>query len=424
MKTYYRATAISLLTFAMMMNFPSLAAPTTSLPASSNLAVAPNAIPPKIAINKANFDSRLVQANTKFGFNLFNQIFQQNPHKNIFISPSSVAIALAMTYNGANGQTQSAIAKTLALEGISTNDINNFNQLLQTSLLDSQNDTEISIANSLWINQNIALEISFVEKLKIYYQATIKNLNFDDSNSIQIINDWVKQQTKNKIHQIVKKASNNTLVILINAIYFKANWANAFDKSLTKHKPFNLEKGVTIQHPFMSRFGEYRYLDRPKFQAVRIPYKNRRFRMDIFLPKNTSSLAEFQQQLTLQNWQDWSDSYQIHTGLVQIPRFKIEYELELNQVLKSLGMQIAFSPAADFRKLTSSASSISEVMHKTFVDVNEEGTEAAAATSVQVSRGTSKTFQMIVNRPFIFTISDRQTGTILFMGAMQNPSLK
>ncbi|NMF59771.1 serpin family protein [Pseudanabaena yagii] len=423
MKTYYRSTAISLLTFAMM-SFPSLASPIKSIPAPSNLAVSPNPIPPKIAINKVELDSRLVKASTKFGFNLFNQIFQQNPHKNIFISPSSVAIALAMTYNGANGQTQSAMARTLELEGISTNDINNFNQLLQVSLLDSQNDTEISIANSLWINQNIALERSFVEKLKTYYQATIKNLNFDDSSSTQIINDWVKQQTKNKIHQIVKRASNDTVVILINAIYFKANWANAFDKSLTNLKPFTLENGTTIQHPSMSRLGEYRYLDRPKFQAVRIPYQNRRFRMDIFLPKNTSSLAEFQQQLTLQNWQDWSDSFQINTGLVQLPRFKVEYELELNQVLKSLGMQIAFSPSADFRNLTSSASSISEVRHKTFVDVNEEGTEASAATSVRVFRGASRTFQMIIDRPFFFAISDRQTGTILFMGTIQNPALK
>jgi len=423
MRTYYRATAISLLTFAMI-NSPSLAAPIASILTPSNLEVSTNPISPKIAINKVNLDARLVKASTKFGFNLFNQIFQQNPHKNIFISPASVAIALAMTYNGANGQTQSAMSRTLDLEGISTNDINTFNQLLQASLLDKHDDTELSIANSLWVNQNIALENSFVEKIKNYYQATIKNLNFSDSSSIKTINDWVKQKTKNKIHQIVKMANNDTVVILINAIYFKGNWANAFDKSLTKLQPFTLTNGTTIQHPAMSRLGEYRYLDKPTFQAVRLPYQNRRFRMVIFLPKHTSSLVEFQQQLTLQNWQDWSDSFQVGTGIVQLPRFNIECELELKQVLKILGMQIAFSPAADFRYLTASASSISEVRHKTFVDVNEEGTEASAATSVQVSRGASRPFQMIINRPFFFTISDRQTGTILFMGAIQNPSLK
>ena len=177
----------------------------------------------------------------------------------------------------------------------------------------------------------------------------------------------------------------------------------------------------------MSNYFEYLYYDAPTFQAISLPYRSGRFSMDIFLPKPESNLAEFQKQLTARNWQVWSSRFNRQQVFIQMPRFEMQYEIRLNTVLQKMGMKIAFNARkADFRNLTSGRIAIEEVKHKTFVNVNEEGTEAAAATVISISRSgiDDSTTKMIVDRPFFFAISDRQTGTILFMGTIQNPAAK
>jgi serine protease inhibitor len=434
MKTCYRATIISLLALALM----GCASPDTSKSQASLISTVSSsptnvAITPKPIINnrpnrKVKLDERLVTASTSFGFNLFDRIATQDVNKNIFISPSSVAIALSMTYNGASSETQHAIAKALELQGIKIEDVNDFNRNIQQLLANGDTNVELNIANSLWARKDIALEPTFLNKVKEFYQAKITNLNFNDPNSITTINAWVKQNTKNKIDKIVDRIDPDSMLFLINAVYFKGKWEIPFEKSLTKPQPFTIADGTKIQHPAMSRSGEYRYYDAPTFQAISLPYGSGRFSMEIFLPKPKSSLTEFQQQLTAKNWQDWSTKFTRKEGLIQLPRFKMEYEISLKNALQNMGMAIAFNPdKADFQNLSKIKSFISDVKHKTFVDVNEEGTEAAAVTSVEM-RVTSAMpneeppFRMIVDRPFFFTISDRQTGTIVFMGAIQNPS--
>ncbi|WP_263402885.1 serpin family protein [Pseudanabaena sp. UWO311] len=331
-----------------------------------------------------------------------------------------------MTYNGASGETQSAMARTLEVQGIAISEVNNFNRILQKSLLSNDKGTEISIANSLWANKDFSLEQSFVDNTKTYYQAKLSNLDFSDRNAPTIINDWVKQITKGKISKIIEETNSSTTIILVNAIYFKSGWRKPFNKSNTKPKPFTLDDGTKIQHPAMSHNSFYLYFDTPEFQAIKIPYRSTRFSMDIFLPKPTSNLTKFQEQLKAKNWQVWSDKFEKREVFVQLPRFKIEYGIDLINTLQKMGMQIAFSPAADFRNLSSEKAFINEVNHKTFVEVNEQGTEAAAVTSVGMTRGLNlpepESAQMIIDRPFFFTISDQQTGTILFMGAIKNPS--
>jgi serine protease inhibitor len=434
MKTCYRATIISLLALALM----GCASPDTSKSQASLISTVSSsptnvAITPKPIINnrpnrKVKLDERLVTASTSFGFNLFDRIATQDVNKNIFISPSSVAIALSMTYNGASSETQHAIAKALELQGIKIEDVNDFNRNIQQLLANGDTNVELNIANSLWARKDIALEPTFLNKVKEFYQAKITNLNFNDPNSVTTINAWVKQNTKNKIDKIVDRIDPDSMLFLINAVYFKGKWEIPFEKSLTKPQPFTIADGTKIQHPAMSRSGEYRYYDAPTFQAISLPYGSGRFSMEIFLPKPKSSLTEFQQQLTAKNWQDWSTKFTRKEGLIQLPRFKMEYEISLKNALQNMGMAIAFNPdKADFQNLSKIKSFISDVKHKTFVDVNEEGTEAAAVTSVEM-RVTSAMpneeppFRMIVDRPFFFTISDRQTGTIVFMGAIQNPS--
>ena len=433
MKTCYLATIISLLALALM----GCAAPNNSNPQVSLISTvspAPTvATSPKPTINdranlKVKLDERLVTASTSFGFNLFDHIANQDTNKNIFISPVSVAIALSMTYNGASGETQQAIAKALELEGIKIDEVNDFNRNIQQLLTNGDTNVELNIANSLWARKDIALEATFLNKVKEFYQAEITNLNFDEPNSVNTINTWVKQNTKEKIEKIVDRIAPDSLLFLINAVYFKGKWEAPFEKALTKPQPFTLSDGKKIQHPAMSRSGEYRYYDAPTFQAISLPYGSGRFSMEVFLPKSKSNLVEFQKQLTAKNWQEWSTKFIRREGLIQLPRFKMEYETSLKNALQNMGMAIAFNPdKADFRDLTAVKAFISDVKHKTFVEVNEEGTEAAAVTSVEM-RATSAIpneeppFKMIVDRPFFFAISDRQTGTIIFMGAIQNPS--
>jgi serpin B len=433
MKTCYLATIISLLALALMgCADPNNSNPQVSL--ISTVSPAPTvATSPKPTINdranrKVKLDERLVKANSSFGFNLFDRITNQDTNKNIFISPVSVAIALSMTYNGASGETQQAIAKALELEGIKIDEVNDFNRNIQQLLTNGDTNVELNIANSLWARKDIALEATFLNKVKEFYQAEITNLNFDEPNSVNTINTWVKQNTKEKIEKIVDRIAPDSLLFLINAVYFKGKWEAPFEKALTKPQPFTLSDGKKIQHPAMSRSGEYRYYDAPTFQAISLPYGSGRFSMEVFLPKSKSNLVEFQKQLTAKNWQEWSTKFIRREGLIQLPRFKMEYETSLKNALQNMGMAIAFNPdKADFRDLTAVKAFISDVKHKTFVEVNEEGTEAAAVTSVEM-RATSAIpneeppFKMIVDRPFFFAISDRQTGTIIFMGAIQNPS--
>ncbi len=427
MRNFDRIAATSLLVSLLMGVSASESYSSDALPNSQSLSIAviPNQKPRNSERNRQlNLDTRLIEASHRFSFNLFDRIANQKTNKNIFISPLSISLALSMTYNGASGETQNAMAKTLEVQGIAIGEVNNFNRILQESLLSSDKGTEINIANSLWANKDFSLKQSFIDNTKTYYQAKLSNLNFRDGNAATIINDWVKQQTKGKISKIIGETNSNTVIILVNAIYFKSGWKKPFEKSNTKPKQFILDDGTKIQHPAMTQSGFYRYLDTPQFQAIKIPYRSTRFSMDIFLPKSTSNLTDFQRQLTAKNWQVWSDKFVKREGLIQIPKFKIEYRIDLIETLKNMGMQIAFDSAADFRNLSAERVLITEVIHKTFVDVNEQGTEAAAVTLVNIGRGlgSPEDFQMIVDRPFFFAISDQQTGTILFMGAIKNPS--
>lgn len=371
-------------------------------------------------------DSRLVDANTKFGFKLFSEILKQGSNKNVFVSPTSVAIALSMTYNGARGETQEAMAKTLEVQGLSLQDINQANNVLKASLENPDPDVQLSIANSLWAREGIDFKREFLQQNRQFYGAKVTELEFAKPNAPGIINNWVKENTRGKIDGIVQELRPDQVLFLINAIYFKGNWTKPFDKSQTADRSFYLADGTEKKHPMMSQSGKYQYYENDTFQAVSLPYGKGRLSFYVFLPKENTSLDAWQQQLTLENWQQWISQFRRRQGSIQLPRFKFDYEIQLNNALKSLGMEDAFDASkADFSNMTSASVVINEVKHKTFVEVNEEGTEAAAATSVGMMLTSAQIpeepFQMIVNRPFFCAIRDNQTGTILFMGSIQDP---
>jgi serine protease inhibitor len=373
--------------------------------------------------NQSDVDARLVAANTKFGFNLFNTLSKQEPNKNIFISPTSVALALSMTYNGVSGETKQEMTKVLELTGMTPQEINAANQALQNSLQKVDPNVQVLIANSLWAQQGFSLKPKFLQTNQKYYNANVTELDFINRQSISIINNWVSQKTQGKIDEIVDKISPDGVLFLINAIYFKGNWQTPFDKSQTANKTFSLTDGSSKQHPMMSQKGIYGYYETDTFQAVSLPYgKEGALAMYIFLPNSNSNLATFLQQLTPENWNQWMEEFSVEPAIIEIPRFKIEYEVELQNTLTDLGMAGIFdSSKADFSPMTTDKNvAVDSVKHKTFVEVNEEGTEAAAVTSIGLTRSGAP-FQMNVNRPFFCAIRDHTTGTILFMGTIVDP---
>jgi serpin B len=370
-------------------------------------------------------DSKLVDANTKFGFKLFQEVLKQDSNKNVFISPTSIAIALSMTYNGASGKTQQAMANALEFQGMSLQDINQANEVLKSTLEKADPDIQLSIANSLWARQGIPFKPEFMQKNQQFYGAKVTELDFAKPDAPNAINNWVKENTRGKIDQIVNQVKPDDVLYLINAIYFKGKWTKPFDKGQTDERPFYLSNGSQKQHPMMSQSGRYRYYENESFQAVSLPYGKGNLSLYVFLPKKNTNLDSFQQQLSLQNWQQWMNQFHMHQGSIQLPRFKFDYNIQLNNALKALGMEEAFSDGANFSNMTSSSVAIDEVKHKTFVEVNEEGTEAAAVTSVGVTLTSApmpeSPFQMVVDRPFFCAIRDNQTGTVLFMGSIREP---
>lgn len=212
---------------------------------------------------------------------------------------------------------------------------------------------------------------------------------------------------------------------MINAVYFKGSWTVPFDPTATIDRPFHLLDGTEKQQPMMVQQGQYRYAETEQFQAVSLPYGNRRFSMYIFLPKPESSLSEFQAALAPENWQTWMTQFAQRSGSIEIPRFTFEYSATLNDALEALGMAVAFSDDADFSNLSDTPTAISEVKHKTFIEVNEEGTEAAAVTSVGIralsARPAEPPFELRVDRPFFLAIRDDQSGTVLFLGSVVEP---
>ena len=397
---------------------------------SNKSALAQSSLPhPETPLQKKTLktDPKIVESSNKFGFKLFSEVLKNDRgEKNVFISPSSVAIALAMTYNGASGSTQQAMAKTLELQGMNLPEINSSYAAALKQLLDNPDaKVQLNIANSLWANQDFRFAPDFLQRTQDFYQAKVSNLNFKDAAAPNIINNWVKENTSGKITKIVETIQPDAVLFLINAIYFKGKWSKEFDKSQTAQYAFYMGSGRQKQHPMMSQDGDYKYYESKQFQAVSLPYgKDGKFSFYIFLPKQNSNLNAFYQNLNVENWEKWMTQFRKQKGFIRLPRFKTEYDVTLNDALKTLGMKEAFSGNANFSGMGKNLT-ISEVKHKTFVEVNEEGTEAAAATSVGIvatsMRKEAEPFRMIVDRPFFSAIRDNQTGSVLFMGSIIEP---
>lgn len=383
---------------------------------------------PLTAGSQTQVDNRLTSATSRFALKLYNRILKGDRSKNTFVSPTSIMLALAMTYNGANGTTSQGMARALEIDGMSLEEANHAFAELKSVLAPTDPKLQLKIANSLWARKGFAVKPAFFERNKKYYGAEVASLDFSSPTATQTINSWVSKNTEGKIEKIIDEIDDGDVLFLINAIYFKGQWKNEFDKKKTKPDAFTLAGGERKELPMMSQSGSYFYYKGENFQSVALPYGKGGVSMYVFLPDELTGLEKFEQDLTPENWDGWMKSFRVRPGEVMLPRFKVEWEANLNEALKSIGMEEAFDGArADFSQIAESQLgnklAITEVLHKSVCEVNEEGTVAAAATSVGMGLASAPPppFAMKVDRPFFFAIRDNQTGLILFMGSVRNP---
>ena len=375
-------------------------------------------------------DAALVAENTRFAIKIFQELVKEDVDKNIFISPLSISTALAMTYNGAGGSTGEAMAETLEFSGMTMEELNqNYINLIE-SLESVDADVQLSIANSVWMKEGFAQSVkqSFIQRLKDYYQSQLFTRDFGDPGTVGEINSWISSETNDKIDKMIDEIDPQVVMFLINAIYFKGDWTTPFDEAKTHTDEFTVPDGSTVQVSYMFNKADYQYYNGSNYQAVRLPYGRDKIAMYVLLPDEGTDIDAFIDTLEQSRLDEDFDRYTNMEVDIDLPKFKLEYGVKrLNDVLKNLGMEIAFDPVrANFSGIAPVGASsnlyIGFVDHKAFVEVNEKGTEAAAVTVVGIeltSMPTTKTFT--VDRPFVFVIRDDRSGSNLFMGKIVNP---
>ena len=373
-----------------------------------------------------NSQKSIASSSETFGLKLFRVINDYEGDKNIFISPLSISMALGMTLNGANGATYDSMKAVLELNGLTQTEINEAYKDLINLLTNADPKVVFNIANSIWYRNTLSFQQDFINTDKTYFNAEVSGLDFKNPGSVDIINNWVDQNTNGKIKEIIDQIPADAIMYLINAIYFKGDWKYQFNKDYTKDDFFTKQDGSKIPCKMMEQENEYNYLSNDIFQAVDLPYGDSSFSMIIFLPQK--DINDLLNQFTEANWTTWINSFNVKKGDIWLPKFELNYDINLNKVLIAMGMRIAFSASADFTKIYSPGNIfISNVKHKSYVKVDEEGTEAAAVTSIEISLtsaiGGPDKFYMRMDKPFIFVIKDNQTNSLLFMGKIMNPEL-
>ncbi len=379
---------------------------------------------------EATYLQALVEGNSKFSFDLYQKI--KSKKGNIFFSPYSLSTALAMTYAGSRGQTEKEMVKVLHFIPGQELLHSSFSEL-QSNLntIQDKGHIKLSLANSLWAQEGDKFLDSFLDLNKEYYGAGLHYVDFATKTEAarKTINLWVEDKTQQKIKDLIKPLMIDrlTTLVLCNAIYFKGNWMSQFDKKGTIDADFCITTDEAIQVSMMNQTSKFKLKKFDNFRAIDLPYEGNDVSMVIFLPKEVGGLAEFERNLSNDNVKDWlnklsnSDKSEV---FVSIPKFKTTCEFELSKMLSEMGMPSAFSPSmADFSGMKGTKELfINEVAHKAFVEVNEEGTEATAATAVIMDRkAASKLFIFRADHPFVFVIRENQTGSILFIGRIVNP---
>ncbi len=369
-------------------------------------------------------DRNLTDANTQFGFDIFKELTLEDKDQNIFISPMSILLALAMTYNGAVGDTNLAMAEALGFTGFDLEELNSGFHDLLVSIKNADSSIELAIANSIWYKLGYSVKEDFIERNEKYYSSEVNEIDFTAPEAVDTINKWIEEATKEKIEKMLDVIPPDAMMYLINAIYFKGDWTYPFDENYTSDGDFYLLDGTTKKVPMMFQEENFPYYKGDNFSGIKLPYGQEKIAMYIILPDEEVSLDTVVESLDADKWNEIKESFYGSQVSLVMPKYKMEYGIKLlNDALISMGMGVAFGFGADFSGISPDIY-ISQVLHKAVIEVNEKGSEAAAATVVEMLETTAmpeEIIQFIVNRPFFFVIADDRTGSILFMGKVVEP---
>jgi serpin B len=355
---------------------------------------------------------------------LFHEVYGISEEENIMISPLSVSYALGMTYNGSAGTTKEAFNNVLHFGDLTTTEVNESYKDLMGQLVHLDKKVQFSIANSIWYRLGFQVLQDFITTNQSYFDAMVSELDFFDPGAVDIINTWIESKTNGKIKDMLDYIPGDAVMYLINAIYFNAKWKYQFDSEDTQSGTFHMKNGTSIQADFMKVNGIFRYKANDDFSAVELPYGDSTFSMVVMLPAAGKTVSDLVEQLDITTWNSWYGSFIPANVQVELPKFKYGFKDLLNDPLINLGLGIAFDPSgADFSGIrTGGGLFISRVIHQTFIDVQEEGTEAAAATIVEI-RETSIP-QVIIfraDKSFLYLIKENSTGAVLFIGKVGKP---
>jgi len=377
---------------------------------------------PAVAID---LTTPLAKPYADFGLDVLRQLSAGHGQDNVFISPYSIAVSLAMLSNGANGTTQQAILKTIHSEGQSPDELNAVNQRL-IAQINTTTSVQLAVANGLWIEKSAVLNPKFTQVLGTSYSAEAQNVDFSSPAAAQTINVWVSTHTNGRIPKIVDQTDPSTVALLTNAITFKGKWSLPFEMDRTKPHDFKSTRGIR-KVSMMENSAEYSYANDSTMESIRLPYSDGTFAMYVVLPHDGNALSSFVQGLTSDKLSAHIAQLRQRKGTIELPRFGLTYDTSLNTTLSKLGMGIAFEHGADFSGIPQRQAQlrISDVQHASFLKVDEEGTEAAAATSIGIRatavRPSIPPFHMVVDHPFFLAIRDERNGQILFMGVVEEP---
>ena len=368
----------------------------------------------------------------RFSFKLLGELTRGKESSNTFFSPFSLMLCLLMLWEGASGETRDAMAGVLEFAGVDPETWQGAVRRLKSALTMNEPGLELAVANSLWCDDRLQAQSAFLALVAENYAAEVVRLSLQSPQAGARINGWVAEKTRGKISKIVSEGDLGPLALLVavNAIYFKGSWDSPFEERLTRVEPFLVSGREPVRIPRMLRSGEFRYCETREFQAVRLPYRGGRVGMYVFLPAKKSSLADFLGTIAAAQWDRWLSDFKEREGTVGLPRFKLEYGVYLKSILSRIGMGVVFdSVRARFERLAPPSPPlwVDEIIHRALVEVNEEGTVAAAVTAT-VTVGVAlhpvsppPPFEMIVDRPFFFVICDDLSGTVLFIGAVNDP---
>jgi serpin B len=383
---------------------------------------------PVTTIPDSEKSAAIISADNQFGFELFKKINASlDEPKNTMISPMSVSLALAMLYNGAEGETKAQMQEMLHKSGLTPDDLNQSYKDLVEALVSHDPKVALSIANAIYYRNTFNVKNSFITTNQNFYQAEVQGLDFSkEAETLQTVNDWVKTNTNGKIDKIIEEVKAETIMYLLNAIYFNGEWTYRFDPKKTYDMPFTKEDHATVQVPMMMIENPFNYLRNNDFQLLEMPYGSGKYSMLIFLPQSGKTTNDVISMLNPESVNTWLGQMNEVKKEVYLPKFEFKFSKGLVDVLKSLGMSDAFNGSkANLSGISEEAQLVvSEVMHKTYIKVDERGTEAAAVTGITIdvtSVGPDNSFR--ADHPFVFAIREKDTKAILFMGKVMNPLL-